>query len=320
MKLSIVTGGNWRRNSTMTDMDVIRELGKIGYRVFDYTFPGDEIGFENTVYMTDGWKEEAEKLAAFMKENGYTFGQAHIPLGRFFGNPLKSEDEDLTWRGYIRAFEAANILGVPYMVMHPGMESADMSKEDFYRKLKAFLDKLLEQVGHFGIGIALENLTPFDPSYRYVQSGKDLAELIAYIDHPLVGACWDTGHGNLCRMDQYESITALGKHLKCLHVADNVGPFELGFKAWRMDLHAAPLMGVSGVNFDAVLQALIDIDYRGTFNLELEDPRPVWKKDFIYNGVSQNRLYYATDEMRIISREASYRIVKLMLQEYGLAE
>ncbi len=320
MKLSICTGGIWRRNSKMTDIEVISELANIGYRVFDYTFPGDEIGFENTVYMTDGWKEEAEMLSAFMKEHGYTFGQVHAPGGPVFGNPIASADEDLMWKGYIRAFEAASVLGAPCFVIHPGMKSPNTSKEDFFRAFKAFIDKLLDEVGHLGIKIALENLTPFDPSYCYVQSGKDMRELIEYINHPLVGACWDTGHGNLCRVDQYESITALGKHLFCLHVADNVGQFELGLKAWRMDLHTTPLMSVSGVNFDAVLQALIDIDYKGSFNLEIEDPRPVWKKDFIYNGVKQNKLYYATDEMRKIARTASYEIVRLMLKTYGLDE
>ncbi len=244
----ICTGGIWRRNSKMTDIEVISELAEIGYR----------------------------------------------------------------------AFEAASVLGAPYMVMHPGMESPEMTKEVFFRKFKAFIDKLLSEVGYLGIKIALENLAPFDFNYRYVQTGSDLRELIEYIDHPLVGACWDTGHGNLCRADQYESITALGEHLLCLHTSGNVGQFELGFKAWRMDLHAAPLMGVSGVNFDAVLQALIDIDYNGTFNLEIEDPRPVWKKEFIYNGEKQNKLYYATDEMRKISRTASHQIASLMLKAYGL--
>ncbi len=192
MKLSIFTGGVWRRNSKMTDIEVISELADIGFRVFDYTFPGDEIGFENTVYMTAGWKEAAETLSAFMKEHGYAFGQAHIPLGGIFGNPLKSENEELMWKGYIRAFEAASVLGAPIMVLHPGMEGPDMTKEDFFKKFKAFIDRLLGEVGQFGIKIALENLAPFDFNYRYVQTGKDLCELIEYIDHPLVGACWDT--------------------------------------------------------------------------------------------------------------------------------
>ncbi len=319
MKLSIVTGGIWRRNSKMTDIEVIRELGEIGYRIFDYTFPGDEIGFENTVYMTDDWRAEAEKLSEFMQTSGYIFGQAHIPMGPIFGNPVMSADEDLMWKGYCRAFEAANILGVPYMVFHPGTVNPEISKEDFLQKNKEFLLKLLEKVGRYNIGIAIENIGRMDESY-HVHDGKELCELIEYVDHPLVGACWDTGHANLNRADQYESITALGKHLWCLHVADNVGGFEPGFKAWRQDLHAAPLMGVSGVNFDAVLQGLIDIGYTGTFNLEIEDPRPVWKKDFVYNGINQNKLFYATDEMRKISREASYKIAGLMLKAYGLDE
>ncbi len=317
MKLSMVTGGVWRRNSQMTDIEVIRELADIGYRVFDYTFPGDEIGFENTVYMTDNWKAEAEKLAAFMKENGFTFGQTHIPLGGIFGNPLQSENEDLMWKGYIRAFEAANILGIPYMVFHPGTVNPEISKEDFLAKNKEILWKLLDKVGKYNIGIALENIGRMDESY-HIHDGKELCELVEYVDHPLVGACWDTGHANLNRADQYEGITTLGKHLWCLHVADNVGGFNPGFKAWRQDLHMTPLMSASGVNFDAVLQALIDIDYKGTFNLEVEDPRPVWKKDFIYNGEKQHKLYYATDEIRKITREASYKIARLVLQTYGL--
>ncbi len=319
MKLSIVTGGIWRRNSKMTDIEVIRELAEIGYRVFDYTFPGDEIGFENTVYMTDGWKAEAEKLAEFMQTNGYVFGQAHIPMGPIYGNPVSPADEELMWKGYFRAFEAASILGTPYMVFHPGTVNPEISKEDFLAKNKEFFWKLLDKVGKYNIGIALENIGRQDESY-HIHDGKELCELVEYVDHPLVGACWDTGHANLNRADQYESITALGKHLWCLHVADNVGGFPPNFKAWRQDLHCAPLMGVSGVNFDAVLQGLIDIDYKGTFNLEIEDPRPVWKKDFIYNGVKQEKLFYATDEMRKISRNASFKIAKLMLQAYDLDE
>ncbi len=313
----MVTGGIWRRNSAMTDIEVIAELAEIGYKTFDYTFP-EEDKFLGGAYMSDGWRAEAEKLAAFMKEKGYKFGQTHIPLGRFFGNPLNPEDEELMWRGYIRAFEVASVIGAPYMAFHPGLEDPDMQKGDFYVKFKDFIYRLIDKVGHFGIGIALENLAPFDASYYYLKDGKDMAELIDYIDSPLVGACWDTGHGNLCRVDQYESITALGGHLMCLHIADNVGAFEPGFKRWRMDLHTMPLMTVSGVNFDAVLQALTDIGYKGTFNLEVEDPRPVWKQDFVYNGAVRDKLYYATDEMRKITREASYKIACLMLKTYGL--
>ncbi len=321
MKLSITTDHIWRRNSKMTDIEVLSELGEIGYRVFDYTFPGDatEIGFQNSVYMTDGWRAEAEKIAEFMQANGYIFGQTHIPLGPIFGNPIASADEELMWKGYQRAFEAASVLGIPYIAFHPGTINPEISKEDFLRKNKEFLWKLLDMVGKYNIGVALENIGRPDESY-HVRDGRELCELVEYVDHPLVGACWDTGHGNLCRADQYESITALGKHLWCLHVADNVGGFAPGFKAWRQDLHTAPLMTVSGVNFDAVLQALIDIDYKGTFNLEIEDPRPVWKKDFIYKGEKQHKLYYATDEMRRISYEASFKIAKLMLQAYGLDE
>ncbi len=319
MKLSIVTGGIWRRNSEMTDLEVIRELGEIGYRIFDFTFPGDEVGFENTVYMTERWKEEAEPLAAFMQEKGYAFGQAHVPMGPIYGNPMMSADEQWMWKGYFRAFEAASVLGAPYMVFHPGTVNPEISKKNFLQKNKEFFWRLLDKVEKYQIGIALENIGTKNESY-HLYDGKALCELVEYIDHPLIGACWDTGHANLNRADQYESITALGKHLWCLHVADNVGGFEPGLKAWRQDLHTAPLMGVSGVNFDAVLQGLIDIDYKGTFNLEIEDPRPVWKKEFIYHGKPQNRLFYATDEMRKQSRMASYQIAKLMLREYGLDE
>lgn len=317
MKLSMVTGGIWRRGSKMTDIETIKELAEIGYRTFDYTLPGDEIGFENTVYMSDGWKDYAESLAAFMEENGYTFGQAHIPLSSVFGNPLASTDEALLMAGYCRSFEAASILKVPYMVYHPGAVVGN-TKEEFLEKNKAFLLRLIDKVAKYGVKIAVENIG-VPPEPYYVRDGKELREFVEYINHPLVGACWDVGHANLNRADQYESITALGEHLWCLHVHDNVGGFEPGFKRWRQDLHTAPLMTVSGVNFDAVLQALIDIDYKGTFNLEVEDPRPVWKLPFMKNGVEQeSKLFYATDSMRKIARKAGYEIAKEMLSAYGI--
>ena len=106
--------------------------------------------------------------------------------------------------------------------------------------------------------ILTENATHanFPEGRCYMYTGKEMAEFIEYIDHPLLQALWDTGHGTT-EGSQYDNIVAIGKHLKGLHVHDNNG---------KADEHGMPYTGV--LNLDQVMNALLDIGYNGYFTFE----------------------------------------------------
>ena len=121
----------------------------------------------------------------------------------------------------------------------------------------AFIRRLLPAMEANGVTLCLENSAKSLFRERfYFFDGTSLAEFCDYFNHPLVGACWDTGHANL-EGAQYEEILALGSHLKAIHFNDNYG---------AADDHVLPFMGT--MNVDEVMRALMAVGFSGPFTLE----------------------------------------------------
>jgi sugar phosphate isomerase/epimerase len=90
-----------------------------------------------------------------------------------------------------------------------------------------------------------------------------LCELIDYLDHPLIGACWDTGHAKLMNHDQASCLSALGRRLKALHIQENDG---------RNDDHMLPFAnGREGVDWNQVVKGLSDAQFAGPFTYEVHN-------------------------------------------------
>ena len=99
----------------------------------------------------------------------------------------------------------------------------------------------------------------FDEHYYWVDSAEDLLELIEYVNHPLLKACWDVGHGNLQELPQHEALKILGDNVRALHIQDNMG---------NDDHHTFPYTGT--LNFDSIMHGLQDINYKGYFTFEAD--------------------------------------------------
>ena len=94
---------------------------------------------------------------------------------------------------------------------------------------------------------------------RYCMHYEDLIEFVdSYQEPDWVGICWDTGHANLMRFDQRRALQTVGSRLIALHVNDNSGQTK--------DEHQLPYLG--NVDWRAVLQGLVDIDYQGDLTYE----------------------------------------------------
>jgi len=255
MKIATSTGDFFA--FCQTNEEKIRELHKAGFRYIDldmYRFT------EDSPYMQNGWREEALKLRSLADSLGMKFVQAHSQGG----NPLSKDKAhvDFLLRATLRSIEICEILGIPNTVVHAGVNK-ELNKEEWFGANKEFYEKLFPMAEKCGVKVLCENSTAKNMGgvygkggAYYINTGKDMREFIEYVNHPLFGGCWDTGHGN-CEGSQYDEILALGDKLDAIHYNDNRG---------GGDEHVAPFLGT--LNHDEVITALIDVGFKGTFTLE----------------------------------------------------
>ncbi|MBQ8388924.1 MAG: sugar phosphate isomerase/epimerase [Clostridia bacterium] len=232
------------------DLDRIRELHRAGFRYIDLNMEFKP----DSPYMSDDWRDEVKKVKDLAKELGMTFVQAHS-LG---GNPLSEDAGHVNFLidATLRSIEICRELGIKNTVVHSGTRRG-MEKDEFFELNRLFYKKLVPSMEENGVNVLIENSTKFNMPERYfVNTGKDMREFIEYFAHPMLHACWDTGHGN-CEGDQYDEIVALGDELYAIHYNDNRG---------KADEHMMPYLGT--LNHDEIMNALIDIGYKGYFTLE----------------------------------------------------
>lgn len=252
------------------------------------------------------WEENAKKLQEYTNSLGATFVQAHSP-GINALDVHENSERDLA--ATIRSVEVCGVLGIPNIVVHSGW-ATDISKEEWFEKNAAFFRKLFPAAEKWGVNVLCENSTAANMGDRYyTNTGKDMYEFVEFVNHPLFGACWDTGHGNI-EGPQYDEILAIGKHLKAVHINDNRG---------KADDHIIPLMGT--LNMDEIMHALVDVKFKGYFTFECESlllpmktylyPRHEFKED----KLSSPQLFMQKHLTRLM-----YEIGEWSLREYDIFE
>jgi len=288
-----------------TDEERIRELHRAGFRYIDfsmYKFTPD------CVYMGDNWRGEALRLRELAESLGMRFVQAHSQGG----NPLSGDAAhvDFLLRATLRSLEICEVLGIPNTVVHNGCADG-LSKEAWFDANKAFYEKLFPTMERCGVNVLCENSTKANMGSRYfINSGSDMREFIQYVNHPMIHACWDTGHAN-CEGNQYGDILALGDELYAIHFNDNRG---------KADEHVAPFLGT--LNYDEVITALVDAGYRGYFTLECTSslrPYDCWtgrRQRF----EKESRLREPQLFMQRHIETMLYETAEWMLESYGILE
>ncbi len=254
MKLATTTGDFSRYFS---HADCIRALHEAGFRHIDLSFYHDNT--PDSPFMQPDWRDYALGLKALAESLGMDFVQAHAPDF----NPLRFDD---TWEFAvactIRSIEVCALLDIPVSVFHTGWADG-LDKETYFRENMRFLRRLFPAMEAHQVTLCIENSTRANMGHRYYFfAGQDMVDFLRYADHPLLGACWDTGHANI-EGRQYADILALGKDLRALHINDNQG---------RMDEHIMPYMG--SLNLGEVMDALRDINYQGAFTFECDNSLP----------------------------------------------
>ena len=215
----------------------------------------------------DDWREWAHELREHADKIGMKCRQAHgQTLSGKQWDDLSYPDYDFVWEMNYRCIEAAQILGVDWMVMHP----SNLPHDPLYDRKKAldhniaYIAPYLEFAKKLGIGIAVENMVDFGGHRRRYCAGDpyEHIELVDAFNDPSLGMCIDTGHANNSGVYAPDYIRLAGKRLKCLHIDDNLAD---------KDAHLPPFFGT--VDWKGVMKALHEIGYEGDFSFELGSPR-----------------------------------------------
>ncbi|HXE73869.1 MAG TPA: sugar phosphate isomerase/epimerase [Candidatus Nitrosotenuis sp.] len=156
----------------------------------------------------------------------------------------------------LRAAEAAAILGVRYLVIHPGPEKGGFPEhERFWRMENAarVLNELASRCRQLGLKLALENQLP----HLFFGRCRDLLWVLGALDSVEVGFCLDTGHAYLAG-DLPTVVHKMSGHLWMLHASDNKG---------QRDDHLAP--GEGNIAWHALLDQLARTGFKGALMLEI---------------------------------------------------
>ena len=303
MKIATTTSDFSRYCSN--DADRIRELHRAGFRYIDLSMYSLS---PSSPLMQDNWKEEVALLKRTADELGMTFVQAHAP-GTNFLSP-KVTDPDFVKHSLIRSIEVCGALHIPNNVLHFGWDK-ELSKEESFERNRAYCQGFLPVAEACGVNVLMENSCAVNmPDTYYPNSAKDILDFLSFVDHPMLHACWDTGHAN-CEGAQYDEIVSLGRELYAIHYNDNYG---------KSDAHTMPYCGT--LNNDEIVNALIAADFKGPFTLECgahlrgAGSWPHKRRAF----AADNRLLNPPLHLQQMAESLLYETAKHILSAYDLFE
>ena len=134
--------------------------------------------------------------------------------------------------------------------------------EKLFEYNMVFYKSLIPYCEEYGIKVAVENMWQYPKMISHSTCSRP-DEFIRYIDElnsEWIVGCLDIGHSVLVREDPADFIRKLGdKRLQCLHIHDVDG---------NDDLHTLPYFGIT--DWESVMSALAEIDYKGDFTYETD--------------------------------------------------
>lgn len=270
-----------------------------------------EIFYSNS---DDDWKRLVEELERARQDTGVNYVVSHSPcLYKFYFPEEEGWVRDM--RAIKRSIEIIHRLGVDRIVVHP-ITNMKLSVPEFYKYNSQFFREILQLAEKYNITVMIEN---WDYTETHISTGRQMRDFLDYMNHRLLAACWDTAHGNIepiaRAVGQYDNITALGSYLKGLHISDNFGDTHH---------HTWPFAGV--INFDSVMQALIDVKYDGYFNFEASytllhlNNVPVPRNPWVYKGETVTKLLSPSVELKKKAVDLLYDTGKYLLETYNCFE
>ena len=288
-----------------TPAEAVRMYEGTGFRYLDYSFYNVLRG--EHPFLTDAWKSLIDDAGNAAAGLGMTFVQAHSPDYNPLGNPGDTAYHEAGMKASLRSVQACGMLGIGAIVVHSGITldyRYPMDKEGYFRANLPFYRALLEEAEKWNVKICIENSSEGNMGERYFfMTAEDMNDFISYVDHPLLGGCWDTGHGHMRGTDPCREMATLGRNFTCLHLHDNMG---------SRDEHIAPFFGT--IDMDSVMQGLVQSGFGGYLTFESDNFLPAAPVH------GSDRLKTVPLEVKRAALSLLYQIGRSCLAAYGLYE
>lgn len=258
----------WEENRTLPEaLDLVRAAG---FSHFDLDARSEE---------------EAEMIAAYVKDHNLSIIQSHIPFNRY-----KREDSQSFHKTVMEYAKYAKMIDSKILVVHGDefnyKEQPYTAKAALEYNYRFFYD-LVEYAENNGMRVAFENTfqeTHLTARPHFSSILDDLLETVNKYNTKAVGICWDAGHAKLQYGDyDMASLEMCGEKVICTHIHDNY---------YNQDLHAFPFMG--NIHWKNLMATLKKINYQGDFSFELG-----------YNHLPKE---LALDYLKLLYRSGEYLI------------
>ena len=271
-----------------------RMMKQAGFDGVDFSLCHDQESPEKQ--LAPAWMEDVRLRSEALRAEGLEVAQSHLP---YVGSHIELPGgrgynvfEAFALPGLRHALEACGEIGCHLAVMHPyfNLDSRRETREGNLR----LVEKMMPLLEKYDVRLALENIwgiSRTEAGMNYLDTGttrgEDILSLIDEIDSDRVGACIDTGHANIFRLDVAAMARLYGKKLFALHVNGNAGqdehviPYTMSGWCERLDYHA----------FSAALK---EIGCTGYYNLEISSGN-------LPKGLAQPFLNYAAAVARALA-------------------
>ena len=234
----------------------VQMIAEAGFDALDFSMFDNE---PNRWIYEDGFENRLKAILAVAKQCGVFFNQAHAP---FPSCVVGNEEYNRRIRPMLlRSIEAAGLLGVKNIVIHP-VVFPERKKE---RNLEMY-NELLPTAKRAGVKIALENMWGHDRRSETIvpnvcSVAEELADYADSLDPDWFTVCLDIGHVGLVHEYEAPFIRTLGaKRLTCVHIHDN---------DYIHDSHTCPFTGK--LPWNEIAAAFAEIGYTGDITLEADN-------------------------------------------------
>lgn len=247
------------------DKKGIEMIKNAGFDSVDYSFYGQ---YDNDDILGNGYKQHAERVREILDRSGLTCNQAHGPFDVYSSFDMT----DNNFARLTRALEAASIMGAKHIIMHSLPEKSDTKileyNTSYFKSIEPYCEK-------FNIKVAIENLYYDDKRSGCcrgrLHTPELLYEMLSRLKSEWFGVCIDLGHTGIVGIEPQDMIKAFdNKTLLGLHVHDN---------DYKSDQHFFPYNG--NFNWDRIMSALKEINYKGDFTLEVVDQMLKFDDEFL---------------------------------------
>jgi sugar phosphate isomerase/epimerase len=198
------------------------------------------------------------RVAAQLEALGISAYSFHAPFADHIDiTSLDEAQRTASVREVITAADAAALLGVRYLVVHPGPEHSHLpAGDERLHRLDHVAHSLSEIARHcqrLGITCVLENKLP----HLLFGNTADMLWILGAMTVTEIGVCLDTGHAHLAgEIDT--AVHKLSRHLRVVHASDNSGHY---------DDHLPP--GQGKIDWPRVLGLLRENRFAGAIMMEI---------------------------------------------------